>query len=151
MEMNTRYILMILSLFVCTRSAYAQVEMNDYDTNTEYVSGVVLHADPRLDIITKNQKSSAPITGYITSGRGFRVQIYGGNDRVKAMSIKNDFMRRFPAVKTYLTYVQPQFRVKVGDFKTRAEAQSLYEETSAIYTPCMIVPDIVKIKSVDNE
>lgn len=149
MKMSARYILITLSLLVFRQPAFAQIESTDFDTHTEYTHGVVVYADPRLDIILKKQKST--VTGSIRSGQGYRVQIYNGNDRVKAMHIKNDFMRRFPNVKTYLSYVQPQFRVKVGDYKTRGDAEMMYEQTSALYNPCMIVPDIIMINTASNE
>jgi hypothetical protein len=112
-------------------------------------AGVVIHADPRLDILVKKYRNVQ--FGSIYSARGYRVQIYNGNDRTKAMERKMDFMQRFPGITTYLTYVQPQFRVKVGDFKTRTEAQMLYDEVSPLYNPTMIVPDIVVINTLKNE
>lgn len=109
-----------------------------------------LHADARLDIVLKKRKMSGSGNS-IYSGRGYRVQIYSGNDRNKATKIKIDFARRFPGVQTYMTYVSPQFRVKVGDFHTRGEAQEMYRQLSTLYNPCMIVPDIVVFRNINNK
>ncbi|MBL7718382.1 MAG: SPOR domain-containing protein [Flavipsychrobacter sp.] len=127
----------------------AQVSVaQEADTTVEVVAmNTVLHADPRLDILLKKSKGTGGGSG-IYSGRGFRVQIYSGNDRAKATKIKVDFMRRFPHIQTYMTYVSPQFRVKVGDFKSREEAQDLYRQLSTLYNPCMIVPDIVVHRNI---
>lgn len=111
--------------------------------------GIVIHSDPRLAILLKKHKNAQ--LGVIRSGQGFRVQIYNGNDRTKANQIKVDFIRRFPGVRTYLTYVQPQFRVKVGDFRSRAEAYELYQKVSGIYNPSMIVPDIIVINTLRDD
>ena len=89
--------------------------------------------------------------GVIRSGNGYRVQIYNGNDRIRANQVRVDFIRRYPQVRTYLSYVQPQFRVKVGDFRTRAEAQKVYDELTGIYNPCMIVPDIIVINTMNDD
>lgn len=121
----------------------------DDDDTTAQITGVVLHADPRLDVVVKKYRNVQ--LGVIRSGHGFRVQIYNGNDRVKANQLRVDFIRRYPQVRTYLTYVQPQFRVKIGDFRTRAEAQKMYDELTAIYTPCMIVPDIIVINTMNDD
>ncbi len=110
---------------------------------------VTIHADPRLNLITA-KKQGSPV-GYISSGKGFRVQIYNGNDRKAAINTKIDFMRRYPNITAYLTYIAPQFRVKVGDFKTRAEAQKFNHELIAFYNPTMIVPDIIVINSIQND
>jgi hypothetical protein len=83
----------------------------------------------------------------VYSGKGFRVQIYNGTDRNKAMEIKTEFMRNYPGMRTYLTYVSPCFRVKVGNYRTRNEALGMLKEASSMYTPCMIVPDLITIST----
>lgn len=110
---------------------------------------VILHADPRLEGILKHHKEVS--YNGIYSERGFRVQIYSGNDRAKATRAKIDFMRRFPGVRAYMSYVQPQFRVKVGDYKTRQEAEQMYHAAADLCNPCMIVPDIVVINTFKND
>lgn len=111
--------------------------------------GVVVHADPRLAVLVK--KNVNVNKGLIRSGRGYRVQIYSGNDRQKATNIKIDFMRRFPGVRTYMTYVSPHFRVKVGDYTTRQAAADMYRQASTLYSPCMIVPDIIVINTLRDD
>lgn len=105
---------------------------------------VWVHADPRLEVLIKRNKQIQ--RGASRSQRGYRVQIYSGNDRQKANEIRLDFMKRFPEIRTYLSYVQPQFRVKVGDFIYREQARELYLKVSPLYSPCMIVPDIVLVE-----
>ncbi len=83
----------------------------------------------------------------IYTGKGFRVQIYSGADRERAINIKTEFMRNFPGVRTYLIYVSPTFRVKVGNYRTRAEAMSMYRQAKEIYSPCVIVPDNITINT----
>src|ERR1043165_2407267 len=119
----------ILVLFCCANVMLAQGKGAD---TTQVAMNTVLHADPRLDILLKKHKTSSGGGGGIYSGRGYRVQIYSGNDRNKATKVKIDFMRRFPDVRTYMTYVAPQFRVKVGDFRSRGEAQELYSKVSTL-------------------
>lgn len=83
----------------------------------------------------------------VSSGKGFRVQIYNGPDRGKAIEIKTAFMRSYPGIHTYLTYIAPCFRVKVGDYRNRAEALGMLKEANSIYSPCMIVPDVINVRS----
>jgi hypothetical protein len=108
-----------------------------------------LHADNRLDIVLKKRKISSGGNS-IYSGPGYRVQIYSGSDRNKANKMKIDFVRRFPGIQAYMTYVSPQFRVKVGDFRSRGEAQELYRQLGTLYNPCMIVPDIVVFRNFSS-
>ena len=153
-----RYAYIVFLFFICaTLPVFAQKTGNikvAYDTaRTSTASDeldVVLHADPRLDAISKKHKEmGSGSAGY--SGPGYRVQIYSGNDRNKAEKIRTEFMHSFPSVRTYLFYVQPQFRVKVGDFRTRGDAQKMYDQAHGICSPCMIVPDYVSILATNNQ
>ena len=81
----------------------------------------------------------------IYAGKGFRVQIYSGNDREKAIMVKTEFMRHFPGVRTYLTYVSPRFRVKVGDYRNRHDAAAMFKEVKSFYNPSVIVPDMITV------
>ena len=108
----------------------------------------MLHADPRLAVVIRKHENI--IRGVIRSGKGFRVQIYNGADRAKASQVKIDFLRRFPGTRSYMSYNAPSYRVKVGDFRTRQEAQNMYSRVSGLYSPCMIVPDIVEINTLRN-
>lgn len=144
-------------IFLCCAAGYtafadAQIVVQDS------VRGVRLHADPRLDLVVhKSEVRTGPHTptgrraGMITSGRGFRVQIYSGNDRTIATQRKIDFLRRYPGTRTYLTYIAPTFRVKVGDYRDRKAAQAMYQQVSRLYNPCMVVNDIVEINSFHND
>lgn len=150
MKSFIRNIILIIAISLSI-PLHAQIIISEglTDEDSDDTLGVVLHADPRISLLLKNHRNAQ--VGYIYSGKGYRVQIYTGNDRVKANEIKIDFIRRYPGIHTYLTYVQPQFRVKVGDFKTRAEAEKLYQETNTLYGASMIVPDIVVINTVKDD
>ena len=128
--------------------------------------GVVVHADPRLSVLLRKTHTTEPIytPGEIKDvkqpfreaaprrqivtlykGAGYRVQIYNGPDRAKALQIKTEFMRHFPGVHTYLNYISPSFRVKVGDYRNRSDAAGMMREAHSMYSPVMIVPDMVTI------
>lgn len=125
----------------------AQIRVTD-----DGAKSVTLHADPRLDLVTaycEPSKTYSGSNGYgsIHSGKGFRVMIYSGTDRDKANTVKADFMRRYPGTRVYMTYSLPQYRIKVGDYTSRDEALQLYRVLSGLYSPCMVVPDIVEINT----
>jgi cell division septation protein DedD len=79
---------------------------------------------------------------------GFRVQIYAGNSRQQAMQMRTEVLGAYPDYAAYLIYKQPTFRVRVGDFKTRFEAQKLLNELKAQYPSSFIVPDEVLVNPV---
>lgn len=103
-------------------------------------SGNVLPVDP--------VRTRPVYRGLIHSGRGFRVQIYSGSDRAKAIAAKSSFMRVFPNVRTYLSYSAPQFKVKVGDYKSRQAAAEMARVLKTFFKPVMIVPDVIVVNSL---
>jgi hypothetical protein len=150
--MKIFFSILLFTLFSYSHTAVAQGVAAD-------TNGVMIHADPRLDILMASLKpktsagisSSSGRSGVIRSGRGFRVQIYTGSDRNKATAVKVDFMRRYPNVRTYMSYIQPQFRVKVGDFRSRSEAQNFMQQLGSLYSPLIVVPDIIVINTFKND
>lgn len=62
-----------------------------------------------------------------TTTMGFRVQIYSGADRSAAYAEQARFKTLYKDIDTYINYEEPNYRVKVGDFRSRSEAQSLMQ------------------------
>lgn len=62
-----------------------------------------------------------------TTTRGFRVQIYLGPSRSDAYAEQARFLRMFRNIDTYVTYEEPNYRVKVGDFTSRREAEQMMQ------------------------
>ncbi len=88
--------------------------------------------------------------GLIYSGRGYRIQIYSGNDRKEAIAAKTRFMRIYPSLRTYLSYTAPQFKVKAGDFKSRTDAYQIARTIQTLFKPVMIVPDVIVVNSLKH-
>ncbi len=56
---------------------------------------------------------------------GYRIQIYkeSGNTALdSALSVRDYFEARHPDVPAYITFNEPYYRLRVGDFRTRLEA-----------------------------
>lgn len=79
---------------------------------------------------------------------GYRVQIFFG-DRNKALERKADFIETYPDIPAYISYLAPNFRLRVGDFRTRLEAEKLKDELQ--YTGCYIVRDKIELPSLPTE
>ncbi|MGV3761685.1 SPOR domain-containing protein [Parapedobacter sp.] len=96
-------------------------------------------ADPLISLMQRNRKgtnitatspSRAPVdkeNATRTKATGFRVQIYSGPDRTQAYAEQARFKRLYKGIDTYLSYEEPNYRVKVGDFRSRSEAQDLMQ------------------------
>jgi hypothetical protein len=143
-------IIYALLLILLPASVFAQEEREAAPADT---AGVVLHADPRIAALFQKKHESGfhGIRGAIRSQRGFRVQIYNGNDRNEANQRKIDFIRRYPNMRSYMSFISPSFRLKVGDFASRADAVKFWQQVAGIYSASMVVPDIVEINTLRND
>jgi hypothetical protein len=75
---------------------------------------------------------------------GYRVQIFfdaGTNSKNKALAAKSEFEATYPDTKTYLSYKEPYYRVRVGDFRTLTEAVGFQKKINDKYPNSFPVKD----------
>lgn len=65
--------------------------------------------------------------------RGFRVQIFSGSSRRDAENVQRSFQSQNSDINAYLDYVEPNYRVKVGDFTSRSAATAYMRELRGRY------------------
>lgn len=128
-----RTLLLLMSLLATGFSVWAQQPAN---TDSERMAKV------QTDTL-KARRDSGRVSSKPATVSGFRVQVYSGNNRAQAIQIRTEVLEKYPDYAAYLIYKQPTFRVRVGDFRSRAAAQELYLELKALYPVSFIVPDEV--------
>lgn len=73
-------------------------------------------------------------------GKGYRVQIYFGSDKAKAKEMKAKFLNLYGReMRAYEPYEQPNFKIRVGDFRTRMEAYRFWKKIKADFPTAFIV------------
>jgi hypothetical protein len=113
--------------------------------------------DPRIDsLILKRaelNKKDADITiranGPIVSQMGYRVQIYYGSDRRAVYKEQARFASLHPNLITYITYREPNYYLRAGDFRTRLEAQKLMSELRSTYPTLFIFREKINAPTLD--
>jgi len=76
---------------------------------------------------------------------GYRVQVFFGPERNEALEVKSEFNKMYEDLPAYLTYQQPNFKIRVGNFKTRLEALKYLKDIQLLYTGAFLVKDNVKL------
>ena len=82
---------------------------------------------------------------------GFRIQIFSGSNRKAAYNVQAKFQDKHPQVHTYLTYREPNFKVHVGDFRSRLEAEKMVDELKTSFTDLFIVNEKINATKLDTE
>ena len=150
MKQKSLRTLLIAISFIIIKTGTAQDINEQVDT-----SGlVVVHKDPRLDLLVKKQVQINEETSRLArrSMKGYRLLVINTNKRDEAIAAKTQVYTYFPELKAYLQYQSPFFKLKAGNFKTRDEADE-YRKRLNIYFPkgVFIMNDIIEVKPEERE
>ena len=132
-----------LSLYRPKFKSASESELESVKTSTTATSDVPLHVNKRLDAILDTIAMRNKSVKFVN---GFRIQIYVGNDRKSADDAKIYTYQKYPEIYPYLSYQQPIYKVKIGDFLSRMDAERYYSDIKDLYPSAMILPDRVEIK-----
>ncbi|MDB5253633.1 MAG: hypothetical protein JWP27_2802 [Flaviaesturariibacter sp.] len=113
-------------------------------------SAVIVHKDPRLDALVRKQAAINVAVKKASSRtmRGFRLLVINTNNRDEAIAAKTKLYTLYPELKAYLAYQSPYYKLKAGNFPTRAEAES-YKRTMSVLFPkgVFVISDIIELKA----
>ena len=117
------------------------------------ISQVEIAKDHRLDLlIAKQEELNKKV--YLDNNRtasGYRILVVNTNDRKKAMDVKSTLMRDFPDHKTYLIYQSPYFKIQIGNFRKREDAESLRKQVTRLYpTGVIVIPSTIEVRPEDD-
>jgi|SRR5690606_3437512 len=85
-------------------------------------------------MVSLGNKTPNKTSGKRVKVRGFRVQIFSGSNRNDAYAVQSKFQSSYKDIGSYVTYDEPNYRVKVGDFRSRAEATNFMRELRSQYS-----------------
>jgi hypothetical protein len=87
------------------------------------------------------------------STNGYRLQIYfgsGTNAHAQATKIRTDFLSTHPDEKVYLLFKSPDFKVLVGNFRTKSEALKMQKSLINQFPNAFIVADEIAFPELVN-
>lgn len=116
-------------------------------------SSVVVHKDPRIELLIKKQIEINEFTtrNARRSAPGFRIQVISTNDRNKAFTAKSTVYQQFPELKAYMLYQSPFYKIKVGNFLKREEAEEYITALKQYFpTGVYIVRDVIEVNPEKN-
>ena len=115
-------------------------------------AGVVVTKDPRVDLLVRKQIAINEETTRESrrNVQGFRIQVMNTPDRTKVYDAKVKVYQEFPDWKPYLLYQAPNYKLRVGDFKTEEEAQAALQQLSRLFPQGMyVIHDLIELKLSD--
>ena len=84
---------------------------------------------------------------------GYRVRIFFDNKqsaRRESQETLKKFSSLYRDIKAYMTYVNPYFKVTVGDFRTKSEAMALLSRIKAEFPGAFVVKENIEYPILDK-
>ena len=111
---------------------------------------VIVVTDPIIDTLIQEHIEYNQLHPTV---EGYRIQIYfesGNNARTAAMGVRDKFLELFPGYGAYLTFTEPYYRVRVGDFRDKMSAEAFLQTLQGVFPNAFIVPDNVYFEKFQN-
>lgn len=126
-----------------------QAPVFSQDTTLSANNTVVVHKDPRIDMLMSKQAQINEETSRDSrkTGKGYRLMVISTSSRDEAIAAKTKVYTHFPELKAYLWHQSPYYKLKAGNFKERKDAE-VYQQKLSAYFPkgVFIMNDIVELK-----
>ena len=94
--------------------------------------------DNKLQAITTQNRTSR-------TAAGFTIQVYSGTSREQASQAKAKVYKIIPNSRPETKYEQPIYKVRVGEFGDRLEAQNLYAELVGNFPDAIVIPSRIRL------
>ncbi len=132
----------LLTITLCTSALMAQTSKHGH---IEITGDVLVDQLVKKHIEFNEQLRTVP---------GFRIQIAslsGTNSKSNAFNLKEQVSNAFPEQQVYVIYDEPNFRVKVGDFRTRLEAYAFLQQLKPTHPGTIVKDNIYPIPLDPND
>jgi hypothetical protein len=118
-------------------------------TENNYYSGVQIKLDTFIEEnyykhLIYNKNNGAIL--------GWRIRIFSGSGHdafEKANQTRAKFISKYENIKAYITYIAPDYKVYVGDCRTRSEVLKLFQEINSDFPYAFLVSQPINV-SQDN-
>ncbi len=121
------------------------VVQTSFNLNYSNKDGVVhISGDSRLNSLTEYQ--GTPQNGQnVVKMAGYRLQIFYDQEKNSVNQKKADYLARYKEQPAYINYKAPNFRLRVGDFRTRLQAESFMNEIKVDWPDAIVVEDDIEL------
>lgn len=148
------YLILIFLLFFCgavsaQSVSYQFVSPARNSSEPGVLQKLNIEQDSRLkQLVETHVRNNEKLKGI----SGYRVEIFFSssmNALEKAQQAKTEFLRENSDNKVYISYNSPDFKVRVGNFRTKSEALKLMKKIQGQFPKAFIVPDIIEFPSLN--
>ncbi len=154
--MNFKFVLFILIL-LSTRGLSAQTTASSKEIPDVFVVFSSSSANQGKINISQDEEIKSLVNRYNESRRkegkipGFRIRIFsdsGQPARQKAMNERNRFVELYPEIPAYPVFESPNFKVYVGDFRSKTDGFMAYKQIAKKFRNAFLVPTKINLPKI---
>lgn len=113
---------------------------------------ITVHTSPEMDelfekYIRLSEEKRIPINGY-------RVQIAsasGNNAKSNVNTVKSRFLTNYPDVPAYLIWESPNYKIRVGNFRSKLDAEKFQRTIDELFPYAFIVRDDINFPKLGKQ
>ena len=81
--------------------------------------------------------------------RGYRIQVVSSSTKSESDGARGRFVKLYPKHKTYINYKPPNYRLRVGNFRTKLDAEKFQNEIKELFPNTLIISDWIELPNLD--
>lgn len=133
--------ILLLVLFLLSITGVLSTLQAQYEYENE--GAVHITQDARIDSLMALHKE---LRSADSRFEGYRIQLFmeSGNDAVqRAETFIQEFEEEYPEWPAYLSFGQPYYRVRIGNFRSRLEAEGALKSLKRQFQQAFITSDMI--------
>jgi hypothetical protein len=118
-----------------------------YGIKQAYKHGTIkVEKDDRIDKVSDLMRGGASNHPVIN---GYRVQIISSSTKSMVDGERGKFMSSYRETNSYIDYKAPNFRLRVGNFRNKLEAQKFQHEIMEAFPNTLVISDSIDFPRLD--
>ena len=153
MSMKRFLIIAILALLPCAmlRAQEYRVDNGSSQVDSSLVGRSILSVMGSGVTVNQSRSMRTAFDNYVSNNAskkmtGYRIRVYfenGQNARNRSEAIARSISGSYPGLGVYRTFESPNFKVTVGDFRTRDDALKVYHSLKSSYPTAIILKETI--------
>lgn len=147
-----RFFIILAFLFFSSALLFSQTEtkdvFSDIVVNKAGQGNISIVQSSNIKKIINTHVEGVALKNGIT---GYRIQIFSGSAKSakgNALQLISNFRTNYKGIEPHLSYNEPNFKVRVGDFRTKSEALKFMKEVIKTHNSAFIVKDYIDFPKV---
>jgi len=151
--MRRLLVILLLALLPCAllRAQEYRVENGSAQVDSTLMGRSILSVMGSGVTVNQSQAMRSAFDGYVSNNAskklsGYRIRVYfdnGQNARARSEAIARTISGTFPGIGVYRTFESPNYKVTVGDFRTKDEALKVYHALKSTYPTALLLKDTI--------